>query len=196
MTLTPVITQPIAGPFTATMAPITFSAGVGTVGSATTLGIIGSRGVRELRRYQAEQVGADLLGGATVDNIHLCAELFLEFELEEFNRLGVMQLSHPFQETTVSDLASILSKEGETGIPGMYHSVKSCQLVLTASSSSHSAGAQATPTRTYGLVSIAPNFELAKLLASRRRVCPLRLQCLPYLDSANSATKYVYFTKS
>lgn len=193
MTTTPVITQGVAGPFTATMAPLVFSAGTGTVGSAATLGIIGARGIREIRRYLTEEVSADIVGGAVVDAVHLCSQLYLELELEEYNYLEVMRLTHPFQETAVTDLASILAKEGELGTPGLYESQRCGQLVLTPTSTTlHSAGAQATPTRTYGLVKLAPGYELSKLLASRRRVVPLRLQCFPYLVNS----KYVFYTKS
>lgn len=196
MTYTPVLTQGVAGPFTATFSQITFASGaVGTVGTPHTIGIIGSKGIREIRKYETEEIGADLLGGAMVDAVHLGSRLYLEFELEEFNLIEVMRLAHPFRETATDTLASQLATEGEFGTPGRFEAQASGQLILTPSSTTlHSAGAQTTPVRTYNLVKMAPGFEMSKLIASRRRVCPLRLQVFPMLDSGSS--KYVFYTKS
>lgn len=193
MTVTPVLTQPIAGPFTATWAPITYSGTTGTAGTAATLGLIGARGIREIRRHETEEVPADLLGNSVVDAVHLGMQLFLEFELEEANLLAVQAICHPFA-SSIDTLANLLSKEGDLGIPGTFQSFTGAgQVVLTPGfSTNNSAGAQLTPTRTYGLVTIAPGFEFNQLLSSRRRIVPLRLRCLPYVVSS----RYVFYTKS
>lgn len=187
---TPIITEGVAGPFTMTWAP----AG----SNPTTLGVVGSRGITEIRKYETEEVPADLVGLSVVDAVHLGSQLFLEFELEEANLLAVSLLSHPFQNLAANTLPNSLLDEGELGIPGLYHTDVYGQIVATPAFVSgvnglNSAGQQSTPIRTYGLCSLAPGFELRKLLSSRRRTVPLRIRCFPYLDSG---TRYVFYTKT
>lgn len=183
---TPVLTQPIAGPFTATWAP----SGSG----ATTLGIIGARGIREIREYQTEEIPADLLGASVIDAVHLGSQLYLEFELEEPNLQMVQAISHPFAVTSQSTLANCLLGEGEHGVPGVMHTSKYGALVLTpAFTTNNPAGNQATPVRTYGIVTMAPGYTFNQLLASRRRIVPLRLRCYPYISTGNV---YNFYTKS
>lgn len=182
---TPIITENVAGPFTATWAP----AG----SSPATLGVIGARGIQEIRRYEAEEIPADLLGNSVVDAVHLGSQMFLEFDLEEVNRYVVNLMTHPFIQPASSDLAGTLLDEGEVGIPGLYYTDVYGELVLTpAFTNQNSAGAQSTPVRTYGLCTLAPNFDFRKLLSSKRRTAPVRLRCYPYLASS----RYVFYTKS
>lgn len=182
---TPLLTQPIAGPFTATWAP----GGSGP----TTLGIIGNRGIREIRNYETEEIPADLLGNSVIDAVHIGSQLFLEFELEEPNLLMVQKISHPFAVTAQDTLANTLLGEGEHGVPGVMHTAKYGELVLTpAFSTNNPAGNQSTPVRTYGLVTMAPGYTFNQLLAARRRIVPMRLRCYPYVSSS----KYVFYTKT
>lgn len=182
---TPLLTQPIAGPFTLTWAPLG--------ASPTTLGVVGARGIREVREYQSEEVGADLLGGAAIDDVHLCSRLRLEFELEEPNLLAVQKISHPFAVTAQDTLANCLLGEGELGIPGVMHTAKYGEIVATpAFGVNNPAGAQSTPVRTYGICTLYPGFTFNQLLAARRKIVPLQIRCYPYISSG----KYVFYTKS
>jgi hypothetical protein len=183
---TAILTENVAGPFTMTWAPLG--------SSAATLGIVGSKGIKEIRRYEGEEISADLLGNGAVDAVHLGSQMFLEFELEEPNRYSVMLMSHPFMVPATADLAGTQLDEGEYGTPGLFYTDVYGILVATpAFTGLTSAALQSTPTRTYGLCTLAPGWEMEKLLSSRRKTVPVRLRCWPY-DSG--AGRYVFHTKS
>lgn len=185
-----ILTEPVAGPFTAD-----WQSGLAGGSHATPagLGVIGQRGIREITRMEGEEIPADLLGMSVIDAVHLGMQKFIEFELEEANLLQVMQMSHPFSTVAAETLQNYLLDEGEVGIPGTFYTDKAGSLLLTpAFAALNSAGAQSTPKRNYGVCTLAPGFEMNKLLAARRRVVPIRLRCYPYLTTTN---RYVFYEK-
>lgn len=193
MANTAVLSQVVAGPFTLTWAP----AG----SNAASLGVVGDGGIKEFRKYESEEISADLLGNAVVDAVHLGSQMFLEFNLEEANRDMVMRMTHPFQVTSISGAESNanlnlgLGAEGEFGVPGQLYTGKYGQLVATpAFSTNNPAGAQTTPVRTYPYCTLAPNFEMRTLLSARRRVIPVRLRVWPVYDSVLAG--YRFYSKS
>lgn len=192
---TAIAQQIIAGPFS-----VDYRLGISDTAHATTnnLGII-TRGVREIIRYKTEEVQGDLLGESTIDGIHLGGDCFLEFELEEANIYAVMLMAHPFTVLTAATLTNTLLHEGQVGVPGTALTDAAGSLLLTpsygvAGSALNSAGAQDYPVRRYKICTLAPNFEMNKLLASRKRTFALRMRAYPFYDS--STQRYKYYTKS
>ena len=193
---TPVITQAVAGPFRATYAPPSTS----TI-TASTLGVIGEKGIRQIRTFDGEDFSGDLLGSSVVESVYLGGNMFLEFDLEEANWNTVKALINPFR---VGDLGGAASEadpdpSNYVGVPGTFASYYCGSLILnplyastTAGATHTSAGAQVTPVRTYGLVTLAAGFQQEQLLASKRRTVPIRLRCFPYSDGGSPA-KYVWF---
>lgn len=182
---TPILTENVAGPFTLTWAPLG--------SSAATLGLT-SKGIRETRRYEGEDIPVDLLGNSMVDSTYLGCQVFLEFELEEANRYAVDLMTNPFINPATANIAGTQLDEGEVGIPGLFYTDVYGSLVATpAFTSTNSAGAQSTPVRTYGICSLAPGWEIGKLFASRRRIIPVKLRVWPY-DSGSG--RYVWYTKT
>lgn len=181
---TPVLTNVLAGPYTAT-----YAGPSGSNPSVATLGTIGEKGIREIIRVEEEEIGADLLGGSIVDGVYRGGQCFLEFDLLEVKYANVKAMLNPYAATP--------GVEGEMGVPGMMTSAKAGQIVLTpAYTTNTSAGADTTPVRTYGLVKIAANFDITRLLASRARIIPIRLRCFPYLGSGGQSSSYIWYSKS
>lgn len=187
---TQIITDAVAGGF-----HVTYTGPSGSNPAIGHLGVIGARGVRQIRRYELEDYSADLLGNSVVESIYLGGQLFLEFELEEANLANVLVLENPFRTGTMS-----LTTDGdnEVGVPGTFATSKCGSVTLTplyaTSGTIHtSAGNQTTPVRTYGLVTLAAGFEKEKLMASKRKVIPIRLRCYPYSDGGSPA-KYIWFS--
>lgn len=192
-----IITQAVAGPFRATYTPPAAS----TITGAT-LGVIGEKGIRQIREFSGEDFTGDLLGNSVVESVYMGGNMFLEFELEEANWNTVKALMNPFR---VGDMGGAVSEADPdptnyVGIPGTFATSYCGSLVLnplysaTGGSLIHTnAGAQATPVRTYGLVTLAAGFTLEQSLSSHRRVVPVRLRCFPYSD-AGSPAKYIWFS--
>ena len=185
---TQIVTDAVAGPFRASY--------TGPAGSPSIqhLGVIGSRGIRQIRRYEGEEYAADLAGSSIVEGVYLGGQVFLEFELEEANLNAVKGLMNPFRAATDHPTADV---GNEMGIPGTFMTSKAGAITLnplyTSSGNLHTtAGAQTTPIRTYGLVTIAAGFEREELLSSRRKVIPMRLRCFPYSDGGSPA-KYIWY---
>lgn len=190
---TPIIQSIVAGPFVANWQPAPYRT-VAHTAPYQNLGVIGERGIREIRRFEGEDIPIDVLGLGVADTVYLGAQLFLEFELEEANRAAVMSISHPFsQPEDYNLLSNWLNTEGQMGIPGVtYTDVAGSLLLYPAYSNLTSSGAQTNPVRRYGLCTIASGFDMEKLLASRRRTVPVRLRCFPYLHNGN----VVFYTKA
>lgn len=187
---TQIITDAVAGPFRATYAgPAATNPVLGH------LGVIGARGIRQIRRFEGEDYSADLLGNSVVESVYLGGQMFLEFELEEANLANVLCLENPFRTGTLS---TTIDGDNEVGVPGTFATAKAGSVVLsplysTSGTIHTSAGNQPFPVRTYGLVTLAMGFEKEKLMSSKRKVIPVRLRCYPYSD-AGSPAKYVWYT--
>lgn len=201
MTVTVISTDAIAGPFKITYAgpglssydSITHTGAVSP--AAGTLGVIGSKGFRQIRRYSLEDITSDLLGDTVVDSVYMGGDMFLEFELEEANRANVMCLENPYRSGTLG--GDTVDGDYQVGVPGTFATTYAGSLVIQplyySSGNTHSrAGAQTTPCRVYGLVALASGFEKEKLFASRRRTIPIRLRCYPYSDGLTPA-KYIWY---
>jgi len=197
---TPILQSAIAGPFVANwVRHISFGPNNAEHSTTFNLGLIGERGIREIRRYESEEITADLLGASVVDAVYLGSQLFLEFELESANLLAVMQISHPFTGVEVDNpgtLAQYLLNEGALGVPGQFYTHQSGSLLLypaygVGGNALNTAGAQLTPVRRYEICTLAPGFEINKLLSARRRVVPIRLRCFPY----RVGNDYCFYTK-
>ena len=169
----------------------------GMLPSVRTLGIIGSRGVRQIRRFEGEDFSGDLLGNSVIDSVYLGGQMFLEFELEEANKTNVMAIINPFipgaqVATPTTDSA------GRVGVPGTLATAKCGSLQLhplysvAGGNVFTKAGAQVTPVRTYGLVTLAAGFDMEQLLGSKRRTIPIRLRCYPYLWDTTT-DEYVWY---
>lgn len=191
---TPIVTEAIAGPFKAFYAQP-------TSGSLTyyTLGVIGSRGIRQLRRPEIEEYSVDLAGNSIVEGTYLGGQVFLEFDLEEANITAVKDICNQFKLTPPTAGATNVADQGnEMGIPGTFVTDKAGSIMLmpmfSATGTVHTtAGAETTPVRTYGLVAMAAGFEHESLYSSKRRVHPIRLRCYPYSDGGSPA-KYIWYT--
>jgi hypothetical protein len=189
---TSIITDAVAGPFR-----LTYSGPSGANPVEAHLGVVGERGVRQIRRYEGEEYTADLLGNSIVEGVYLGGQMFLEFTLEEANLANVMCMENPFRKGTLS-----LTTDGdnEVGVPGTFMTSYAGSLNLiplyAATGNVHTtAGAQTTPVRSYGLVTLAGGFEKEKLFASKRRVIPMRLRCFPY-SNGGSPAKYIWYSSS
>lgn len=194
----------VAGPFLLNWVPTIFgthsaspNSGEATLNS-NNLGVVGPRGIREIRKYEDEDIPADLVGNAAVNAVELCSQLFLEFDLEEANLLAVMQMSQPQSNVASETVANYALGEGEVGIPGRLHSDSGGSLVLMpayglAGAALNTAGSQSTPVRIYGFCRIASGFELTKNLSSRRRTIPMRLRCFPFNDGTG---RLVFYTRA
>lgn len=198
MAVTPIQTNTVAGPFRASMRGYA-SGTAGSNPAVATLGVIGTRGVRQIRRFEGEDFGGDLLGNSVIDSVYLGGQMFLEFELEEANKQNVLALINPFTAGALGN--PTYDNSGRVGVPGTLATAKSFELVLSplyvVSGSLHTtAGSQVTPVRTYGLCCLAAGFDMENLLASKRRTIPIRLRCFPYLNSDATPDEYVWFTSS
>lgn len=192
---TNVITKGVAGPFKA------WYTGPGSPATPTqlTLGVIGSRGIRMIRRFEGEDIAVDALGDSIVDSVYMGGQMFLEFELEEANKPACMILQNPFQVSTITSPPAEIF-DNEVGIPGTFVTSKAGSLVLSplynvTGNLGTTAGGQATPVLTFGLITLAMGFDMEKLFASKRRVIPIRLRCYPYSD-AGSPAKYIWFSQA
>lgn len=190
---TQIVTDAVAGPFRATYV----GPGGSSNPSSAHLGVIGSRGIRQIRRFEGEEYAADCAGNSIVEGVYLGGQVFLEFELEEANLQNVLALINPFKITVGNPTADT---GNEMGVPGTFMSSKAGSIVLnplyTATGNIHTtAGNQVTPVRTYGLVTIAAGFEREELLSSRRKVIPIRLRCFPYSDGGSPA-KLIWYSLS
>ena len=189
---TQIVTDAVAGPFRATY--------VGPNSANPTsghLGVIGSRGIRQIRRFEGEEYSADLAGNSIVEGVYLGGQVFLEFELEEANLPNVQALLNPFKNVVGQPNADT---GNEMGVPGTFMTAKAGSIILnplyTSTGNLHTtAGAQTTPVRTYGIVTIAAGFEREELFSSKRRVIPIRLRCFPYSDGGSPA-KYIWYSLS
>lgn len=203
---TQIITDAVAGPFRAMYG----GPGLSTADSLTLagaalptgahLGVIGARGIRQIRKFEGEDYSGDLLGNSVIESVYLGGQYFLEFELEEANLGTVLALMNPFAATAISATPTIDFSE-EVGVPGTFMSSKAGSICLqplySASGSLHTtAGSQVTPSRVYGLVTLAAGFERETLLASKRRVIPVRLRCYPYVDASATPDRYVWYHKA
>lgn len=197
---TVISTSAIAGPFKVSYAgpgltTITDRTLAGpTNPAAGSLGVIGSKGFRQIRRYALEDITTDLLGDTVVDSVFMGGDMFLEFELEEANKANVLCLENPYRTGTLS---TSVDGDNEVGIPGTFATTYAGSLVIEPLyynvGNPHSrAGTVTTPCRIYGLVALASGFEKEKLFASRRRTVPIRLRCYPYSDGA-TPSKYVWY---
>lgn len=189
---TQIVTDAVAGPFRAV-----YQGPAASNPTSAHLGVIGSRGIRQIRRYEGEEYAADLAGNSIVEGVYLGGQLFLEFELEEANLQNVLALINPFKTSVSSPTADT---GNEMGVPGTFMTSKAGQLTLTPLYSKTgivhtTAGNQVTPVRIYGLVTLAAGFEREELLSSRRRVIPIRLRCFPYSDGGNPA-KYIWYSQA
>lgn len=192
---TQVVTQAVAGPFRATYTPPT-----GSTISATNLGVIGEKGIRQIREFTGEDYTGDLLGNSVIESVYMGGNMFLEFELEEANWNVVKALMNPFRLGDLGGAASEADPDptNYVGIPGTFATSYCGSLALhplyAATGTLHtSAASQTTPVRTYGLVTLAAGFTLEQSLSSHRRVVPVRLRCFPYSD-AGSPAKYIWFS--
>lgn len=190
--MTQIITDAIAGPFRATWA------GPGGANpTAAHLGVIGARGVRQIRRHEAEEYSADLLGTSIVEGVYMGGQCFLEFELEEANLATALALTNP---NKISPASGQYDQGNELGVPGTFMTSKAGTLVLSPlyskTGTTHTtAGAQTTPIRTYGLCNLAAGFDQEQLFSSKRKIIPVRLRCYPYSD-AGSPPKYIWYSLS
>lgn len=200
MAVTSIQSDTVAGPFRATLRGYSISGSTYTAGTnpqVASLGVIGTRGIRQIRRFEGEDFGGDLLGNSIIDSVYLGGQMFLEFELEEANKQNVMALMNPFTAGAMGN--PTIDNTGRVGVPGTMATSKAFELVLhplySASGSLHTkAGSQTTPVRTYGLCNLAAGFDMESLLASKRRTIPVRLRCYPYLDTNATPDEYVWFT--
>jgi hypothetical protein len=191
---TPLLSNVIAGPFNVYYTPPTTDSSYTTGTLNTTndyLGLIGEGGIKEVKTFEIEEYKVDLLGETIVEGIHAGGNLFLEFQLEEINRLRIRQIIENLG-VTRQDSSSSSVAEGQVGIPGTVTSYRAGMLTCRPFSGS-SAYAETTPCRTYGLVQLASGFELSRLLSYKRRFYPIRLRCYPYNDGSGN---YVWYTKS
>lgn len=203
---TSIQTETVAGPFRASYG----GPGLSDLTSLTltgadnptlaSLGIIGTRGIRQIRRFEGEDFGGDLLGNSIIDSVYLGGQMFLEFELEEANKQNVMALMNPFTAGALGSTPTV-DAGGRVGVPGTLATAKAGSLVLqplyNVSGSLHTeAGSQTTPVRIYGLVTIAMGFDMEVLLASKRRTIPIRLRCYPYLNAAATPDEYIWYTRN
>ena len=195
---TQVVTQAIAGPFRATYTPPT-----GSTVTGASLGVIGEKGIKQIREFSGEDYTGDLLGNTVIESVYMGGNMFLEFDLEEANWNVVKALMNPFR---VGDLGGAASEADPdpmnyVGIPGTFASSYCGSLVLNplysatgGSLINTTAGGQTTPVRTYGLVTLPANFNMEQSLSSKRRIIPIRLRCFPYLGSSGDATKYIWYS--
>lgn len=197
---TQVVTQAIAGPFKAFYTPPTASYSGATT---STLGVIGEKGVRQIRTFDVEEYTSDLLGSSVVEGVFMGGNMFLEFELEEANLNTVKTLIQPF---VVGHSGGGTGHDDAdpsqfVGIPGTFATSYAGTLLLrplyakSASNIDTSAGNQTTPSRSYGEVTLAGGFQQEQLLASKRRTVPIRLRCYPYAASIGGKSQYVWFTE-
>lgn len=190
MAIESILQQAVAGPFLLEWGP----AGTFASNGDQLVGVLGEGGIKEYRKYESEEISGDLLGSAALDAVHLGSQMFLEFNLEEANRLAVMRMSHPFTSTTITSLANTMTAEGEVGVPGEFYGDKWFSLKATPKFSTTTAGTQTTNIRTYHRCTMAAGFEMKKILSAHRRVVPMRIRVWPVYDSVS--TFYRFYTKS
>jgi len=190
--MTQIITDAVAGPFR-----IEYAGPSGASPVVGHIGVIGSKGIRQIRRYSGEDYSADMLGNSTVESVYMGGDMFLEFELEEANLANAMCIENPFRKGTLG--GDQVDGDAQVGVPGTFATSYAGSIILyplySATGTIHTtAGAQTTPVRTYGFVTLAMGFEKEKLFASKRRVIPIRLRCYPYITGSGSSQKYVWYT--
>jgi len=190
--MTAIVTDAVAGPFRAT-----YAGPSGSNPSTAHLGVIGARGIRQIRRFEGEEFAASLSGRSAVDGVYLGGQMFLEFELEEANLAGVLALTNPFGATALGSIPAV-AYDNEMGVPGTFMSTKAGSLILnplySKTGTIHTtAGSQTTPVRTYGIVTIAAGFEQELKYHSERRTIPVRLRCFPYSDGG-TPPKYIWYS--
>lgn len=200
---TQVAVEAVAGPFKAFYkAP---SASYSALTAAASLGVIGEKGIRQIRTFDTEEYTSDLLGSSVIEGVYMGGNMFLEFELEEANLNRVKALINPFVIGQTGGTAS----EGDpdpsnyVGVPGTMSTSYCGTLILrplyaygaTATNLHTKAAKQATPVRVYGLVTLAGGFQQEQLLASKRRTVPIRLRCFPYSDSGSPVARYIWFSE-
>ena len=158
-----------------------------TPGAGTYMGLIGSRGIRQITRYDREDINTDLLGTTVIESTYIGGQMFLEFELEEANNALVKELSSPHSSTPGTPT------EYEIGTPGNFDTATSTGwLTLVALAGTPAAADAATAQRDYPMVALASGFDLERMLGTRHRVIPVRLRVYPYL----SGSDYVWFAES
>ena len=190
-----IISDAVAGPFHALYTGPTATPYASGITSAT-LGVIGEKGIRQIRTFEGEEYSGDVLGASIVEGVYLGGQMFLEFELEEADLTNVKSLMNPSR----TGAHGTADAAGYVGVPGTFMTEFAGSLVLeplyTGTAQLHTtAGQQTTPVRTYGLVTIAAGFQMEQLLGSRRRIIPIRLRCFPYSD-AGSPAKYIWYSVS
>ncbi|MHA1663255.1 MAG: hypothetical protein ACTSVR_08385 [Candidatus Thorarchaeota archaeon] len=143
----------IAGPYVAT-----YSGGI--------LGIT-NQGVTMSHQVFKEKITGDVLGDATIDNVYLGTDVFVETILNEYNAAGAQGAFWPYHATL-----------GAIGIVGKLDSAYAQALILTVVAGTSAATAGPT-TVTFTKAILADNFPVNILFSSRHRKVPLRFQVLP-----------------
>jgi len=159
----------IAGPFDAT-----WDDGTGH----TSLGKVGNRGFEVEWFLNKELITTDLFGLSPVDAVYQGAELFIGFDLQEFNNDNLEDFIWP-QSTTF----------GTDAVPGMLDSTFIGELVLEAVSGPN-ANIAGEDTYTFPRCVLAAGFPVRVAKRSRLKVIPIRLRVYP-----NETTR-VFFTRS
>lgn len=196
-----VLTDAVAGPFRAYYAgpggaAATAALTGGTNPSPAHLGVIGERGVRQIRKFEGEDITSDILGSSVIDSVYLGGQMFLEFELQEANLQNVLALTNPFARA-MGDVT--VDKSNEVGIPGTFMasahagSLALIPLYSTTGTIHTTAGGQTTPVRLYQYVTLAAGFESEINLNSKRKLIPVRLRVFPFSDGGSPA-KYLWYS--
>lgn len=125
----------------------------------------------------AEMITGDNLGPyCDQDGVFLPGNCYVSCEALEYDAAGLRAL--------LSAYAGGVA--GRVGTPGVLLSTADQSLVLTKISGT---GALPATTRTFGAVTLAPNFPIRYLMSPRHRTVPIRFQCFPYSSGGNT----VYF---
>lgn len=152
----------IAGGFTATYG----GSALGTIRNGFTLEWTGDE----------EIIRGDNLGTAAQDAVLIGQDVFVEFELAEWNAAGAQAAMWPWGGAT-----------GSGGTLGRLASDIDEQLILTAIAGTSSAALTGEDVYTFPKCKLAEGFPVRILLATRLRTVPLRFRVYP--DASN-----VYFT--
>ena len=181
-------TQLIAGPWTATV----WNQGVAaqTAGDAVSIGQV-EDGFTQIRTNSVEDLTSDLYGDTVLEGVYLGGNLFLEFTLQEINRVGALKLLYPGDATNDPD-GDFGGDGDKLGTPGVLVTPTAMTLILTSTAntpsatelrgvSANDAGTNATAAvRTYGLVTLDNGHAVSQALQTRRTSVPVRLRCYPY----------------
>lgn len=149
---------------------MTFIAGHYTLTyGGSSLGIIEDALELELQ-HSVDEIRGDPLGDTIIDGVYRGGNMYLNFVLQEADAAGVAALIWPYNATF-----------GVVGTPGVLMTSVDAALVMT-----QLAGTTSTPASlTFTSCILAPNFPIRMLYGTRLRNIPIRMLCMPFVDTVN-----------